>query len=119
MKPVKSFASESQWQAFARKFRSEMSTPEAGRTLDLLAALSHSAHFSVGCYLESESQSQACARKCRSEMSTPEAGRTLDLLAALSHSAHFSVGCYCEDESRCHRSILRQLLTERGADIAK
>src|SRR4030095_15437495 len=73
----------------------------------------------TGQFAASESQWQAFARKFRSEMSTPEAGRTLDLLAALSHSAHFSVGCYCEDESRCHPSILRQLLTERGADIAK
>jgi uncharacterized protein YeaO (DUF488 family) len=36
----------------------------------------------------------------------------------LSHSAQFSVGCYCADESRCHRGILRELLTARGAQIA-
>jgi uncharacterized protein YeaO (DUF488 family) len=53
----------------------------------------------------------------RSEMTRPEPRRTLDLLAALSHQTDFSVGCYCEDEARCHRSILRRLLTERGADI--
>ena len=52
------------------------------------------------------------------EMSKPEASRTLDLLAALSREADFSVGCYCEDESRCHRSILRRLLKERGAKLA-
>jgi len=51
------------------------------------------------------------------EMSSPDASRTLDLLAALSHEADFSVGCYCADESRCHRSILRRLLSERGARI--
>jgi len=39
------------------------------------------------------------------------------VLAALSRQANFSVGCYCEDESRCHRSILRELLAERGAEI--
>jgi len=39
------------------------------------------------------------------------------VLAALSKHADFSVGCYCEDESRCHRSILRQLLAERGAKV--
>jgi uncharacterized protein YeaO (DUF488 family) len=44
--------------------------------------------------------------------------RLLDLLAALSHSADFSVGCYCEDELRCHRSVLRRLLKERGAKLA-
>jgi uncharacterized protein YeaO (DUF488 family) len=58
------------------------------------------------------------ARRYRREMSSPERSRTLDLLAALSHHASFSVGCYCEDESRCHRSLLRALLAERGACIA-
>ena len=57
------------------------------------------------------------SRKFRAEMSRPEASRILDLLAALSHQAQLSVGCYCEDESRCHRSILRDLLRERGADL--
>jgi uncharacterized protein YeaO (DUF488 family) len=42
----------------------------------------------------------------------------LDLLAALSHQTSFSVGCYCENEERCHRSILRKLLAERGAEFA-
>ena len=57
-------------------------------------------------------------RKFRSEMKAPDAGKILDLLAALSHRTDFSVGCYCNDERRCHRSILRQLLVERGADVA-
>lgn len=57
-------------------------------------------------------------RKYRREMARPEASHTLELLAALSHHADFSVGCYCEDESRCHRSVLRELLAERGAKIA-
>ncbi len=57
-------------------------------------------------------------RAFRAEMNQPTPRRTLDLLAALSHDAHFSIGCYCEDESRCHRSMLRALLTERGAVIA-
>lgn len=56
-------------------------------------------------------------KKYRAEMDTPENRRTLDVLAALSHHANFSVGCYCADESRCHRSVLRVLLTERGATI--
>jgi uncharacterized protein YeaO (DUF488 family) len=54
-------------------------------------------------------------RAFRAEMSASGAARTLDLLAALSQGANFSIGCYCEDESRCHRSVLRQLLAERGA----
>jgi uncharacterized protein YeaO (DUF488 family) len=56
-------------------------------------------------------------RKFRAEMSRPEASRVLDLLAALSHRTNLSVGCYCEDESRCHRSVLRDLLEERGANL--
>ncbi len=59
----------------------------------------------------------AFTRKYRAEMAAPEAKHDLELLAALSHTANFSVGCYCEDESRCHRSILRQLLIDRGARV--
>ena len=59
----------------------------------------------------------AFARKYRAEMQTSEHSKTLDLLAALSHEASFSVGCYCQDESRCHRSVLRELLAERGAKV--
>jgi uncharacterized protein YeaO (DUF488 family) len=54
------------------------------------------------------------AKKYRKEMSAPEKARLLDLLALLSQTTNFSVGCYCEDESRCHRSVLRELLAERG-----
>ncbi len=60
----------------------------------------------------------AFARRFRAEMNEPAASRDLDLLAALSHHANFSIGCYCEDESRCHRSVLRALLAERGAKVA-
>ena len=62
-------------------------------------------------------QFAAFARTYRAEMAAPDNARALDLLAALSHHADFSVGCYCADESRCHRSILRALLMERGAKI--
>jgi uncharacterized protein YeaO (DUF488 family) len=57
-------------------------------------------------------------RAYRREMARPDASHALDLLAALSHRTDFSVGCYCEDERRCHRSILRALLQERGAAFA-
>lgn len=56
-------------------------------------------------------------RKFRGEMREPDRSRELDLLAALSHHTNFSLGCYCEDENRCHRSVLRELLLERGADL--
>ncbi len=60
----------------------------------------------------------AFIRKYKSEMSTPEADHSLNLVAALSRSANLSVGCYCAEESRCHRSVLRELLVARGADMA-
>jgi len=43
-----------QWSAFTRKYKTEMSTPQAKHDLDLLASLSHSTDFSVGCYCEDE-----------------------------------------------------------------
>jgi uncharacterized protein YeaO (DUF488 family) len=57
-------------------------------------------------------------RRYRGEMRAPAAQRLLALLAALSAHADFSVGCYCEDESRCHRSLLRELLSDHGARMA-
>lgn len=43
-----------QWAAFIRTYRAEMATPENRHALALLAALSHSTSFSVGCYCEDE-----------------------------------------------------------------
>ncbi|HET8747444.1 MAG TPA: DUF488 family protein [Ramlibacter sp.] len=60
----------------------------------------------------------AFKRKYRSQMNEPDASRVLDMLAALSHQTSFAVGCYCEDEQHCHRSVLRELLAQRGAEIA-
>ncbi len=57
-------------------------------------------------------------RKYRAEMRNPAPSRLLDLLAALSRQTSFAVGCYCADEARCHRSVLRQLLAARGAEVA-
>jgi len=71
----------------------------------------------LGRTAESEKEWAAFSRKYRAEMADPEKSRVLDLLAALSHNTNISVGCYCENEARCHRSILRQLLAERGAKI--
>lgn len=62
-------------------------------------------------------QWKAFARAFRRELRESNGEAMLDLLAALSHHADFSVGCYCEDETRCHRSILREMLAERGAKI--
>jgi len=60
----------------------------------------------------------AYARRYRAEMREPAARRLIALLAALSSRTDFAVGCYCEDESRCHRSLLKGLLIEHGAELA-
>jgi uncharacterized protein YeaO (DUF488 family) len=62
---------------------------------------------------------RAFEQRYRAEMKRPEPGRLLALLAALSRQTNFSVGCYCADEARCHRSVLRQLLREHGAVLAR
>ena len=54
MKLGQAAMSPAQWSAFTRKYRAEMATPEARHDLELLAALSHTTNFSVGCYCESE-----------------------------------------------------------------
>jgi uncharacterized protein YeaO (DUF488 family) len=75
------------------------------------------ATMKLGQGTKTPAQWAAFARKYRAEMAAPDAVHAIELLAALSRRADFSVGCYCEDESRCHRSILRALLVEKGADV--
>jgi len=72
----------------------------------------------LGQSASTEAEWSVFGRKYRAEMSTPQARHEIALLAALSHKANFSVGCYCEQEDRCHRSLLRALLAEAGADLA-
>jgi len=60
---------------------------------------------------------RAFVRRYRAEMKRPEAARLLALLAALSRQTHLSVGCYCAEEARCHRSALKELLQEHGANL--
>jgi uncharacterized protein YeaO (DUF488 family) len=71
----------------------------------------------LGQQAETPAQWAAFRRKYRAEMTAPEANHALELLARLSHQTSFSVGCYCEDESHCHRSVLRDLLMEKGARV--
>jgi uncharacterized protein YeaO (DUF488 family) len=61
----------------------------------------------------------AFAKRYRREMAAPGKVRLLALLAALSQRTSFSVGCYCAEEARCHRSVLRELLEEHGARVAR
>jgi uncharacterized protein YeaO (DUF488 family) len=56
-------------------------------------------------------------RKYRAEMAILENDHAIELLATLSHHCNFSIGCYCEDETHCHRSVLRELLAEKGARL--
>ena len=58
------------------------------------------------------------ARRYRAEMKRPEARRLIELLAALSARTNFSVGCYCDVALRCHRSLLRELFEEAGANVS-
>jgi len=54
MKLGQESTSSQQWSIFARKYRAEMATPPAKHDLELLATLSHTTNFSVGCYCEQE-----------------------------------------------------------------
>jgi uncharacterized protein YeaO (DUF488 family) len=72
----------------------------------------------LGQAAQTPAQWAAFGRNYRAEMAAPDASHALELLATLSRQTNFSVGCYCEDESRCHRSLLRVLLAEKGAELA-
>lgn len=69
----------------------------------------------LGQSVETDRDWAAFSKKYRAEMNEAGASRNLDLLAALSHQTNFAMGCYCDNEARCHRSLLRDLLRERGA----
>ena len=73
----------------------------------------------LGQSAESDAQWKTFKRRYLAEMKDPDTSRLLDTLAALSHHGSFAVGCYCENEARCHRSVLRELLEQRGANITK
>ncbi|MNY88295.1 hypothetical protein D3C78_45540 [compost metagenome] len=81
-----------------------------------LAQESHRLH-DAGQTTQAAKQWTQFAKQFHKQLALPPAERTLQLLAALSRQTNFSMGCYCEDEARCHRSILRSLLAERGAEI--
>src|SRR5690242_14916053 len=71
MKMALNATTEAQWKAFVRKYRAEMSSPDARHALALLAALSHSTNLSVGCYCEDECRT-VTARSCGSFSRTME-----------------------------------------------
>jgi len=94
---------------FAKRDFYDMWLPDLAPSQELVSEIMHSPG--------DEKAWRRFERKYRAEMRKPEAARLLDLLAALSRQTNFSVGCYCEHEERCHRSILRKLLVERGAAL--
>jgi uncharacterized protein YeaO (DUF488 family) len=49
-------ANDRQWAAFARRYRAEMKAPAPSQSLDVLAALSSHANFSMGCYCADETR---------------------------------------------------------------
>jgi uncharacterized protein YeaO (DUF488 family) len=71
----------------------------------------------LGQEAKTPAQWAAFAKKYRAEMAAPETSHVLELLATLSRHSNFSVGCYCEEEAHCHRSVLRDLLIEKGAKL--
>jgi uncharacterized protein YeaO (DUF488 family) len=71
----------------------------------------------LGQAAETPAQWAAFKKKYRLEMAAADPAHAIELLAALSQHTNFSVGCYCEQESRCHRSVLRELLQEAGAQV--
>jgi len=93
---------------FARRDFYDVWLPQLAPTPELVAAAQSAA---------SQADWDRFRRKYRAQMKEPASAQLLDLLAKLSSHSNFSVGCYCEDESRCHRSVLRELLLERGASL--
>jgi uncharacterized protein YeaO (DUF488 family) len=83
--------------------------PELSPSQDLVTRAQHA---------QTEREWTAFFRAYRKEMSRPEPRHAIELLAALSHHTDLAVGCYCEDEDRCHRSVLRELVSAAGADLA-
>lgn len=49
-------ASDKEWNEFARRYKAEMAQPDPRHAIELLAALSHTSEFAVGCYCPEESR---------------------------------------------------------------
>ena len=69
----------------------------------------------LGHAAQTPAQWTAFKRTYRRAMAAPEPSQAIELLAKLSHQTNFSVGCDCPDEAHGHRSVLRELLAEKGA----
>ena len=96
-------------QDYARLDYYDVWLPDLAPTASLVSR-AQSAHWT-------DARWSAFARRYRAEMRRPGAQRLIAVLAALSRQTNMSVGCYCENQWRCHRSVLRELLTDAGAQI--
>ena len=104
--------------AFASRNYYDVWYPELSPEPEIMALAQESHRLQdAGQTAQAAKQWTQFAKQFHKQLALPPAERTLQLLAALSHQTNFSMGCYCEDEVRCHRSILRSLLAERGAEI--
>lgn len=75
------------------------------------------ATMKLGLSAKTPAERKTFVRKYLAEMARPDAKHDLALLAVLSRFTNFSVGCYCADEAHCHRSVLRELLADAGAQV--
>ena len=92
--------------------------PELSPEAELMAQAQESVKLrAAGQTAEADKLWKLFEKQFRKQLAEPATDRTLGLLAALSHSSAFSIGCYCEAESQCHRSILRSLLVDKGANL--
>ena len=54
MKQGHAVVTDADWRRYKRKYLAEMAAPAAAHSISLLAALSRTTNFSVGCYCENE-----------------------------------------------------------------
>ena len=75
VKSAQGARTQKEWNAFLRKYRAEMMRPENRHILEVLAALSHSGNFSVGCYCADEARcNRSVLRKLLAEHGAKMAG---------------------------------------------
>jgi len=73
VKAAQRAATDRQWMAFVKRYRREMTAPDRARLIGVLAALSQTADFSVGCYCENETR---CHRSALRALLKEQGART-------------------------------------------
>jgi len=72
----------------------------------------------VGDYRHDRIGFKEFARRYRAEMKSEASRELIDFLAAMVLYQPVSLGCFCENESRCHRSLLREIVTKEAEEKA-